>query len=110
MSPRTRNTIEVLVVCIACAVFIAGMLSVLTGSLEAKHSRETRIWRAEDQLDDLDATAVQLLGPNLPDQQRVLIQRRINHLQAALCGSLEDWDGELPEHLLQAEGDVCEGG
>lgn len=111
MSAKTRNVIEVILVSIVCLVFLGGMFWILNGAVESRNGDPSdRVRRMEDRIDQIDQAAIQATDPDLTEQQKNLVFTRINHLQQAVCTQLENWNGKLPDHLRQAQGDICEAG
>lgn len=69
-----------------------------------------RIERWEDRLDALDGSAVALFDPELSGSQKRSLELRIEHLQRSLCTDLAPRLDEIPGHLRDAYGQVCEPG
>lgn len=111
--PRRSRVSEVLIVLGAgLGLLVTVLLAYWLGRIDGEGDllERRRIERWENRLDSLDQAAVQLFDPDLSAPERQVIELRLEHLQRSWCQDVGDVVDEVPNHLRQAYGQVCEGG
>lgn len=97
---------------VGVALSVVTLLAYWLGRVDGEGTRldQERVERWEDRLDTLDATAVSLFDPNLSATEEQALGLRLEHLQRSWCADVEPVVEDVPNHLRQAYGQVCEGG